>query len=113
MKYWIESKFEAVVVYPDTMEEYHALGKTRGADDVVLAKIREAVYEKNLFSLDPHPLDYLKKNSDGTTLLGFYQTDKAKALEWVTWRSQNLSPLQIYCRLVEETEPGDPGYVAP
>ena len=57
--------------------------------------------------------DYLKKNNDGTTLLGFYQTDKQKALEWVTWRSQNLSPLQIHCVLVEEAEPGDPGYVAP
>ena len=58
-------------------------------------------------------VDYLKKNNDGTTLLGFYQTDKQKALEWVTWRSQNLSPLQIHCVLVEEAEPGDPGYVAP
>jgi hypothetical protein len=113
MKYWIESKWEAALVYPDTIEEFHALGITRGADDVVLAKIREAAFEKNLFSLDPHPLDYLKKNSDGTTLLGFYKTDKEKALEWVEWRSQNLSPLQIYCRLVEEAEPGDPGYVAP
>ena len=113
MKYWIESKWEATLAYPETIEEFHALGITRGADDVVLAKIQEAAFEKNLFSLNPHPLDYLKKNSDGTTLLGFYKTDKAKALEWVTWRSQNLSPLQIHCVLVEEAEPGDPGYVAP
>ena len=113
MKYWIESKWEASLVYPDTIEEFHALGITKGADEVVLAKIHEATFVKNLFSLDPHPLDYLKKNSDGTMLTGFYKTDKAKALEWVEWRSQNLSPLQIYCRLVEEAEPGDPGYVAP
>lgn len=113
MKYWIESKYDAAQVYPDTIEEFHALGITRGADEAVLAKIREAAFEKNLFSLDLHPLDYLKKNSDGTTLLGFYKTDKEKALEWVAWRSQNLSPLQIYCRLVEEAEPGDPEYVAP
>jgi hypothetical protein len=113
MKYWIESKWEAELVYPDTIEGFHAIGKTTGADDVVLAKIQEAALVKNLFSMAPHPLDYLKKNSDGTTLLGFYQTDKAKALEWVTWRSQNLSPLQMYCRLVEEVEPGDLGYVAP
>lgn len=113
MKYWIESKWEAALVYPDTIEEFHALGKARGADEVVLAKIQEAAQTLNLFSMDPHPLDYLKKNSDGTTLLGFYQTDKEKALEWVEWREQNLSPLQIYCRLVEEAEPGDSGYVAP
>lgn len=112
MKYWIESKWEPALVYPDTIEEFHALGKTRGADEVVLAKIQESA-AANLFSLDPHPLDYLKKDIDGTTLLGFYQTDKAKALEWVTWRSENLSPLQINCILVEEAEPGDPGYVAP
>jgi len=113
MKYWIESKWEATLAYPETIEEFHALGKARGADDVVLAKIQEAATKLNLFSMDPHPLDYLKKNNDGTTLLGFYQTDKQKALEWVTWRSQNLSPLQIHCVLVEEAEPGDPGYVAP
>ena len=112
MKYWIESKWESEAEFPDTIEEFHALGKTRGADEVTLEKIQEAV-TTNLFSLDPHPLDYLVKNSDGTILLGFYQTDKAKALEWVTWRSQNLSPLQIHCVLVEEAEPGDPGYVAP
>ena len=113
MKYWIESKWEAAQVYPETIEEFHALGKSRGADEVLLAKIQEAVFVKNLFSMEPQPLDYLKKNSDGTTLLGFYQTNKENALEWVTWRNQNLSPLQIYCRLVEEAEPGDPEYVAP
>ena len=113
MKYWIESKWEGAVAYPETIEEFHALGKARGADEIVLAKIQEAATKLNLFSMEAHPLDYLKKNNDGTTLLGFYQTDKAKALEWVTWRSQNLSPLQIHCVLVEEAEPGDPGYVAP
>ena len=113
MKYWIESKWAVSATFPDTIDNVHALGKTRGVDEVVLAKIQEAASTLNLFSLDPHPLDYLKKNSDGTTLLGFYQTDRAKALEWITWRNQNLSPLQIHCVLVEEAEPGDLGYVAP
>jgi hypothetical protein len=113
MKYWIESKWAVGSVFPDTIEDVHAIGKQNGTDDAVLAKIYEAANVQNLFSLDPHPLDYLTKNSDGTTLLGFYQTDKEKALEWVTWRNQNLSPLQIHCVLKEEAEPGDPGYVAP
>jgi hypothetical protein len=113
MKYWIESKWAPEAVFPDTIEEFHALGKTRGADDFVREKILHATNVQGLFSLEPHPLDYLKKNSDGTVLLGFYQFDKAKALAWVEWRSQNLSPLQIHSMLVEEPEPGDEGYVEP
>ena len=103
MKYWIESKWEPGAEFPDTIEEFHELGKTRGADEVTLEKIQEAV-TTNLFSLDPHPLDYLVKNSDGTILLGFYQTDKEKALQWIEWRMANLSLYQIYCILVEEVD---------
>jgi hypothetical protein len=113
MKYWIESKWEAEAIFPDTIEEFHALGKTRAASDELREKILHAANIQGLFSLAPHSLDYLKKNSDGTILLGFYQDNKEKALEWVTWRNQNLSPLQIQCILVEEAEPGDEGYIAP
>ena len=113
MKYWIESKWAAGTVFPDTIEEYHVLGKDRAVGVELRDKIFHAATVQGLFSMEPHSLDYLKRNSDGTILLGFYQTDKAKALEWVTWRSQNLSPLQIQCVLVEEAEPGDEGYIAP
>ena len=113
MKYLIESKWAVGSVFPDTIDDVHALGKVNGTDEVIRAKIFESAHTLNLFSLEQHPLDYLVKNSDGTTLLGFYQTNKAKALEWVEWRNQNLSPLQIYCVLKEEVEPGDLGYVAP
>jgi len=113
MKYWIESKWAVGSVFPDTIENVHAIGKANGAEEAILTKIQEATTTLDLFSLEPHALDYLKKNDDGTTLLGFYQTDKEKALQWVEWRSQNLSTLQIHCVLIEEAEPGDPGYVAP
>jgi hypothetical protein len=103
MKYWIESKWTPEAEFPDTIEEMHALGKTRGADEVTLEKIQEAV-TTNLFSLEPHPLDYLVKNPDGTTLLGFYQTDREKAVRWVEWRMANLSLYQVYCILVEEVD---------
>ena len=72
MKYWIESKWEATLAYPETIEEFHALGKARGADDVVLAKIQEAATKLNLFSMDPHPLDYLKKNKHVELLDEFF-----------------------------------------
>ena len=106
MKYWVESTWESWTPFPPTIEEVHATGKTRGADNAIQEKIQESI-NQNLFTLDPHPEDYLKRNRDGTVSLGFYQTDKTKAQQWVEWRQQNLSPGQMQCVLVEIPEPGE------
>ena len=106
MKYWIESTWEEWVPFPQTIADFHAYGKARAVSEHIQEKVTEAV-AKNLFSMDPHPEDYLRRHFDKTTSLGFYQTDKVKAKEWVDWRQQNLSPGQIQCILVEFPEPGD------
>ena len=106
MKYWIESTWDPWVPFPQTIEEVHEAGKIRGADGQLLEQIQESAGQ-GMFSLDPSPLDYIVRNSDNTTSLGFYQTNVENARKWVAWRNANLSPGQIESILVVVPEEGD------
>lgn len=106
MKYFIESTWAPWAPLPATIEGVHAIGKASQAPAPILEKINQAV-EQGLFSMDPHPWDYLVVNDDMTKSVGFYQTDKSKAEQWVAWRQQNLSPGQLTSQLVAKTDPGD------
>ena len=112
MKYFVESNWEEWVPIPEIGINDHRRLTLTGADEITRAAI-DAAEGRGLFSLEPNENDYANRNPDGTSTLGFCQTDKEKAQEWVDWRSKNLSPGQINCALIEVLEPGDPGYVAP
>ena len=105
MKYFSETTWEAWIPIP---EQFNTVREKLTNIDL---KTQEEVMKRNLHQA--HELDYVKKNSDGTTSVGSYMPTREDCSSWVEWRSQNLTPGAIRCVMVAIPEPGDPEYQEP
>jgi|688.fasta_scaffold21034_4 hypothetical protein len=114
MKIFIESTWAPWEIFPSSIDEYYQVSPDRvtvtqnSYPDLMAQPFWNSVIRDGLMvPTTQHTLDYLRKNTDDTTSIGFYAFDQSLAGQWIQACSTKQRPSQIQHVVVVIPEEGD------